>query len=159
MSIFDKIRQMLEQEIPTVKDEQVIDLSDNTQYPASVLTDLDYVFALGNDSQNFLRFLETKWRQPTFHWGWDDITHEEAINSDCLQRAFYALDSQHKKRRDAMIASERYKFVWKNKDIEPVPGLITGDELCKYLTKSREWGLVSMKNINASEEGDARRWG
>lgn len=139
-------------------DEKVIDLSDSTQYPASVLADLNYVFALGDDSQNMLSFLHGKWMQPSFHWGWDDITHEAAVNSDFLQRAFYALDSQHRKRRDAMIASEGYKFVWKNKDIEPVPGIITGEELCKYLTQSRDWGLVSIKNINASEERDARRW-
>ena len=139
-------------------DEKVIDLSDNTQYPANVLADLNYVFALGDDSENMLSFLHGKWLRPKFHWGWDDITHEQAVNSEFLQRAFYSLDQQHRKRRDAMIASEGYKFVWRNKEIEPVPGLITGEELCHYLTRSREWGLSSMKSINASEERDARRW-
>ena len=139
-------------------DEKVIDLSDNTQYPANVLADLNYVFALGDDSENMLSFLHGKWLRPKFHWGWDDITHEQAVNSEFLQRAFYSLDQQHRKRRDAMIASEGYKFVWKNKEIEPIPGLITGEELCHYLTRSREWGLSSMKSINASEERDARRW-
>lgn len=56
-----------------------------------------------------------------------------------------------------MIASEGYKFVWKNKTIDPVPGLITGEELCNYLTRSREWGLVTMKNINASEDRNKKR--
>lgn len=139
-------------------DEKVIDLSDSTQYPASVLTDLNCVFALGDDSENMLGFLHGKWSRPSFHWGWDDITHEDAVNSEFLQRAFYQLDMQHRKRRDAMIASEGYKFVWKNIKIEPVPGLITGEELCRYLTRSREWGLESMKNINAREERDAQRW-
>lgn len=139
-------------------DEKVIDLSDSTQYPASVLTDLNCVFALGDDSENMLGFLHGKWMRPSFHWGWDDITHEDAVNSEFLQRAFYQLDMQHRKRRDAMIASEGFKFVWKNKKIEPVPGLITGEELCRYLTRSREWGLESMKNINAREEKDAQRW-
>lgn len=141
-----------------VKDEKVIDLSDNTQYPASVLADLNYVFALGDDSQNMLSFLQGKWTWPTFHWGWDDITHEQAVSSEFLQRAFYSLDKQNKKRRDAMIASEGYKFVWKDKTKEAVPGLMTGEELCQFLTRSREWGLDSMKSINASEERDARRW-
>ena len=140
-----------------VNDEKVIDLSDNTQYPASVLANLDYVFALGDDHENMLSFLHGKWRQPSFHWEWDDITHEQAVNTNFLQRAFYALDGQNRIRRDAMIASEGYRFVWKNKEIEAVPGLMTGDELCRYLTQSREWGLVSMKNMNASEERDARR--
>ena len=57
-----------------------------------------------------------------------------------------------------MIASEGYLFVWKDKGKEPVPGIITGEELCRYLTRSRDWGLESMKDINAREERDARRW-
>ena len=156
MSIIDKIFRMgLRQECG---EDKAIDLSDSSQYPASVLADLDYVFALGDDSENFLHFLHGKWSRPTFHWGWDDITHEDAEKSEFLQRAFYSLDSQNKKRRDAMIASEGYQFVWKDKEKEPVPGIITGEELCRYLTRSREWGLKSMKDINAYEERDARRW-
>ena len=156
MSIFDIFRKKgIQQE---VYKEKVIDLSDNTQYPASVLADLNYTFSLGDDSENMLSFLHGRWTQPTFHWDWDDITHEEAVNSEFLQRAFYSLDTDNRKRRDAMIASDGYKFVWKNKKKEAVPGLITGEELCTYLTRSREWGLVSMKNINASEERDKRRW-
>ena len=156
MSIFDKIFRVGTQQ--DNNDEKVIDLSDSTKYPASVLSDLDCTFALGDDSENFLSFLHGKWCQPTFHWGWDDITHEEAVNSEFLQRAFYGLDCQNKKRRDAMIASEGYQFVWKDKRKEPVPGIITGEELCRYLTHSREWGLKSMKDINAREDRDARRW-
>ena len=38
-------------------EEKVIDLSDSSQYPASVLADLDCTFALGDDSENFLHFL------------------------------------------------------------------------------------------------------
>ena len=111
-----------------VKDEKVIDLSDNTQYPASVLADLNYVFALGDDSQNMLSFLQGKWTWPTFHWGWDDITHEQAVSSELLQRAFYSLDKQNKKRRDAMIASEGYKFVWKDKTIPSLTGMPSVEE-------------------------------
>lgn len=155
MSIVDLLKRILQSDI---SDEKVIDLSDNSQYPASVLSDLNFVFSLGDDSQNMLSFLHGKWMRPTFHWGWDDITHEQAVESEFLQRAFYAMDEQNKKRRDAMIASEGYTFIWKNKKIEPVPGIITGEELCRYLTRSREWGLDSMKDINASEERDARRW-
>jgi hypothetical protein len=114
--------------------DKIIDLSDNTQYPASVLTNLDFVFMLGDDSENFLSFLHGKWTWPSFHWGWDDISHEDAVKSDFLQRAFYSLDIKNKTRRDAMIASEGYRFIWKNKNVEPVPGLITGEELCRYLT-------------------------
>lgn len=139
-------------------DEKVIDLSDSTQYPANVLVDLNHIFALGDDDDNMIHFIREIWTRSKFHWGWDDITHEEAVKSDFLQRAFYALDSQYRTRRDAMIASEGYKFVWKNKDIEPIPGLLTGDELCRYLTQSREWGLDSMKLINDYEDRAARRW-
>lgn len=139
-------------------EEKVIDLSDSSQYPASVLADLDCTFALGDDSENFLHFLHGKWTRPTFHWGWDDITHEDAVKREFLQRAFYGMDCQNKKRRDAMIASEGYQFVWKDKGKEAVPGFITGEELCRYLTRSREWGLKTMKDISAREDRDARRW-
>ena len=143
MSILDKIfRKGIRQDN---NDEKVVDLSDSTKYPASVLANLDCTFALGDDSQNFLSFLHGKWRQPTFHWGWNDITHEDAVNSEFLQRAFYGRDCQNKKRRDAMIASEGYQFVWKDKGKEPVPGIIPGEELCRYLTRSRDWGLKSMR--------------
>ena len=140
------------------KEEKVIDLSDRSQYPANVLADLNCSFALGDDSENFLSFLHGKWTQPKFDWGWDCITHEEAVKSEFLQRAFYSLDCENRERRDAMIASEGYQFVWKDKGKEPVPGIITGEELCNYLTRSRDWGLKSMKYINEYEERDARRW-
>ena len=156
MSIIDKILKMGSRQ--DGNEEKVIDLSDSSQYPASVLSDLDCTFALGDDSENFLSFLHGKWVQPKFHWGWEDITHEDAVKSEFLQRAFYGMDCQNKKRRDAMIASEGYQFVWRDKGKEPVPGIITGEELCRYLTRSREWGLKSMKDINAREERDARRW-
>lgn len=141
-----------------VNSKRIIDLSDSTQYPANMLADLNCVFALGDDSENMLSFLHGKWLKPKFHWGWDDITHEQAVNSEFLQRAFYSLDIQNKKRRDAMIASEGYEFVWMDKEKEAVPCLITGEELCKFLTRSREWGLKTMKDIKARDERDARRW-
>ena len=107
---------------------KIIDLSDSTQYPANVLADMNCVFALGDDSENMLSFLHGKWLNPKFHWGWDDITHEQAVSSEFLQRTFYSLDIQNKKRRDAMIVSEGYEFVWLDKDKEAVLGLITGEE-------------------------------
>lgn len=156
LSIFDLFKKKRNQK--NNSDEKVIDLSDNTQYPASVLADLDYVFSLGDDSENMLSFLHGKWTQTKFHWDWDDITHEDAVKSEFLQRAFYSLDTHNRKRRDAMIASEGYQFVWRNKKKEAVPGIITGDELCSFLTRSREWGLVTMKSINDSEDREKRRW-
>ena len=139
-------------------DEKVIDLSDSSQYPASVLANLDCTFALGDDSENFLSFLHGKWKQPTFHWGWDDITHEEAVNTNFLGRAYSLMNTQYRERRDALIASEGYRFVWKNKDIEPVPGLLTGEELCNFANSCLERDLNDAKYINAYEERDARRW-
>ena len=44
-----------------------------------MLADLNCTFALGDDSENFLSFLHGKWTKPKFHWGWDDISHEEAV--------------------------------------------------------------------------------
>ena len=156
MGILDKI---LKKGTPhDDKEEKVIDLSDSSQYPASVLADLDCTFALGDDSQNFLTFLHGKWTQPKFHWGWDDITHEEAVNSDFLGRAYCLMNTQYRKRRDALIASEGYRFVWKNKAKEPVPGLLSGEELCRMANRSLERDLRSAKDINAYEERDARRW-
>lgn len=139
-------------------DEKIIDLSDSTQYPANVLADLNCTFALGDDSENFLSFIHGKWTRPKFHWGWDDITHEDAVNSDFLGRAYCLMNTQYRKRRDALIASEGYRFVWKNKTIEPVPGLLTGDELCRMANLSLERDLKSAKDINAYEERYARRW-
>ena len=121
MNILEKFLKMGSRQDDIEK--KVIDLSDNSQYPASVLADLDCTFALGDDSENFLHFLHGKWTRPTFHWGWDDITHEDAMKSEFLQRAFYGMDCQNKKRRDAMIASEGYLFGWKDTGKEPVPGL------------------------------------
>ena len=138
--------------------EKIIDLSDSTQYPANVLADLNCTFALGDDSENFLSFIHGKWTRPKFHWGWDDITHEDAVNSDFLGRAYCSMNTQYRKRRDALIASEGYRFVWKNKTIEPVAGLLTGDELCRMANRSLERDLKSAKDINAYEERDARRW-
>ena len=140
------------------QDEKVIDLSDSSKYPASVLANLDCTFALGDDSENFLRFLQGKWKQPTFHWGWNDITHEEAVNSDFLGRAYCKMNTQYRKRRDALITSEGYRFVWKNKDIEPVPGLLSGEQLCIMANRCLERDLNDAKFINAYEDRDARRW-
>lgn len=77
MGIFDWIRGLFSRQ--ENEEAKVIDLSDMTQYPASVLADLNYMFALGDDSENFLRFLHEKWRWPISHRGWDDITHEDAV--------------------------------------------------------------------------------
>lgn len=139
-------------------EEKVIDLSDITQYPACVLADLDCTFALGDDSENFQSFLYEKWTKPTFHWGWDDITHEEAVSSEFLFRAYCSMNKNYRERRDALIASEGYQFVWKNKDIEPVPGLLSGEQLCDMANRCLERDLRSAKNINAYEDRDARRW-
>lgn len=156
MSILDKILKMgLRKDH---NDEKVIDLSDSSQYPASVLANLDCTFALGDDSENFLYFLHGKWLQPSFHWGWDDITHEEAVSSDFLYRAYCLMNTQYRNRRDALIASEGYRFVWKNKDIEPVPGLLSGEQLCDMANRCLERDLKSAKDINAYEDRDARRW-
>ena len=139
-------------------DDKVIDLSDSTQYPASVLGNLNCTFALGDDSENFLSFIHGKWTRSKFHWGWDDITHEDAVKSDFLFRAISNMNTQYRERRDAMIASEGYSFVWKNKDAVPVPGLISGEQLCDILNRCLDRDLISIKNINASEDRDARRW-
>ena len=156
MSIFDKIlRKRTRQDD---NEEKVIDLSDSSQYPASVLSDLNCTFALGDDSENFLSFLHGKWLRPSFHWGWDDITHEEAVNSDFLGRAYCKMNIQYRNRRDALIASEGYRFVWKNKGIEPVPGLLSGDELCRMANRCLEEYLKSAKYINAYDDRDALRW-
>lgn len=155
MSIFDIFKQLPKKDNT---DEKVIDLSDSSQYPASVLANLNYIFALGDDSQNMLRFIQGKWTQPSFHWGWDDISHESAVSTDFLFRAFSRMNTQYRERRDAMIASEGYRFVWKDKNIEPVPGLLSGKELCDYMNRSLERDMSSIKSINASEDKDARRW-
>ena len=156
MSIFDRLFKRGARQ--NDGNEKVIDLSDSTKYPASVLANLDCTFALGDDSENFLSFLHGKWRQSTFHWGWNDITHEDAVNSDFLGRAYCMMNTQYRERRDALIASEGYSFVWKNKNIEPVPGLLSGEELCRMANRSLERDLKSAKNINAREDLDARRW-
>ncbi len=104
MSIIDFIRRLSSQKEGS--NDKFIDLSDSTLYPASVLANLDCTFALGDDSENFLHFLHGKWAQPSFHWGWDDITHEEAVSSDFLFRAYSLMNTQYRKRRDALIASE-----------------------------------------------------
>lgn len=156
MSFIDKILEMASRQDGS--EEKVIDLSDSSQYPASVLADLDCTFALGDDSENFLSFLHGKWQRATFHWGWDDITHEDAVSSDFLGRAYCKINVQHRNRRDALIASEGYRFVWKNKDIEPVPELLSGEELCRMANLCLEKYLMDAKAINASEDRDARRW-
>lgn len=67
MGIIEKILKMDSQQ--NDNGDKVIDLSDSSQYPASVLADLDCTFALGDNSQNFLTFLHGKWTQPTFPLG------------------------------------------------------------------------------------------
>ena len=156
VSIFDRIRDFFVSQ--DIVEENVIDLSDTTKYPASVLADLNCTFALGDDSENFLHFLHGKWTQPSFHWGWDDITHEEAVGSEFLFRAYSLMNTQYRKRRDALIASEGYRFIWKNKDIEPVSGVLSGEQLCDMANRCLERDLKSAKDINAYEDRDARRW-
>ena len=68
------------------------------------------------------------------------------------------MNTQYRKRRDALTASEGYRFVWKNKDIEPVPGLLSGEQLCDMANRCLELDLKSAKYINAYEDRDARRW-
>lgn len=140
------------------KEKKVIDLSDKTQYPASVLDDIDHTFSLGDDSENMISFIKGKWTQPVFHWGWDDITHEEAVNSDFLIRAFSKMNTQYRERRDAMIAAEGYRFVWRNKLLEAVPGLLSGEEFCDIMNRSLERSLDSIKDINAYDDREVRRW-
>ena len=156
MSILDKL--FRKESLQDNNDEKVIDLSDSTKYPASILANLDCTFTLGDDSQNFLSFIHGKWCQLIFHWGWDDITHDEAVKMNFLGRAYSLMNTQYRERRDALIASEGYRFVWKNKDIDPVPGLLTGEQLCDFANSCLEKDLQSAKDINAYEERDARRW-
>lgn len=156
MKILDTIRETVLEQDKT--DEKIIDLSDKTKYPASVLADMNYHFALGDDDANFIWFVQKMWTKPTFHWGWDDYTHEEAVNSDFLFRAVCAMNSQHRKRRDAMIAAEGCRFVWKNKSVEPIPGLLSGEQLCDYMNRSLEKSLDNIKSINSYDDREKRRW-
>lgn len=135
-----------------------IDLSDRSQYPANVLANLNFSFSLGDDDDNMLRFLQDRWAQPKFHWGWDDYTHEEAEKSGFLQRAFCNMNMQHKQRRDAMIESEGCVFVWGDPDSDPVPGYLTGEQLCRYMNHSLKVNLNDIKSIKAQEERQARGW-
>ena len=58
---------------------RVIDLSDNIMYPASVLTNFNYSFSLGDDDRSsMLRFIVYEFSKPSFRWGWDTITKEYA---------------------------------------------------------------------------------
>lgn len=156
MNILDKIQKMWTRQ--GRNEEKVIDLSDKSQYPASVLADLDCTFYIGDDSENFLSFLRGRWMQPTFHWGWDDIAHDSAVKTDFLFQAYCSMNTRVRKRRDALIASEGYRFVWKNKGTEPVPGLLSGERLCDMANRCLENCLKTAKDINASEDEDARRW-
>lgn len=140
------------------KEQKVIDLSDNTQYPASVLTDLKGIFSLGDDSGFFLTFLKTQWTEPQFRWGWGEITHEEAVNRDFLFWAFRNMNIRSRERRDAMIAAAGCQLVWGNKDLEPVPGLMSGEQLCDLVSRCIKQNLKEMKSLNASEDREARRW-
>lgn len=155
MSKFDLLQKQISQ--CDDSDEKVIDLSDNSHYPASVLADLNHIFALSDDNQNMICFLKDTWQQPSFHWGWNNITHEEAVKSDFLYRAFCNMNSQYRKRRDAMIAAEGYRFVWKNKEIEPVAGILSGEQLCDYMNRCLDEDLESMKFLNDYEDMIAQR--
>ena len=56
-----------------------------------------------------------------------------------------------------MIASEGCRFVWMNKNVEPVPGILSGDEFCDIMNRSLERDLGSIKSINAYEDRNIRR--
>lgn len=140
-------------------DEKIIDLSDNTKYPASIMTNLNCRFSLGDDDENMLSFIQGKWTQPSFHWGWDEYSHEVAVKEDFLFHAFCSMYVQDVERRDAMIAYEDYQFVWKNKDKAPVPGYMSGETLCELLTRVQKENMNSMKFLQAYEEREAQRRG
>lgn len=138
---------------------KIIDLSDNAQYPANVLTDLNYSFALGDDFRpNMLWFLQQELPKDTIKWENQTYTKGTSEYDFFLFRAFSLMHTNHRARRDAMIAAEGCEFVWKNTNIEPIPGLLSGDKLCNLLTMVRERDMNTMKHMNDYEDRDARRW-
>ena len=138
--------------------EFLIDLSDNSRYPAKVLSNLNYHPSWLDDDENFICFLREKWQQPKFHWGWYDYTHEDAVKNDFLYIAISAMNEQYRDRRDAMIASEGGRFVWLDQKTEPVQGLLSGEEFCDYMNRSLQKNLASIKRINEYDDREDRRW-
>ena len=137
---------------------RVIDLSDNIMYPASVLTNFNYSFSLGDDDRSsMLHFIVYEFSKTSFRWGWDTITKEYAEKSKFLFRALCSMYNQHKELRDAMIAAEGCKFVWKNKNKMFIPGLLSGEHLCELLTEVLDEDLSTIKYVKNYVESDERR--
>ncbi len=137
---------------------RVIDLSDNIMYPASVLTNFNYSFSLGDDDRlNMLHFIVYEFSKPSFRWGWDTITKEYAEESKFLFRALCGMYNQHKELREAMLAAEGCRFVWKNKNKMFIPGLLSGEQLCELLTEVLNEDLNTIKYVKNIVESDERR--
>lgn len=155
LSLFKKRHEPVE---PVENEERVIDLSDNIMYPASVLTNFNYSFSLGDDDRsNMLHFIVYELSKPSFRWGWNTITKEYAEESKFLFRALCSMYNQHKELRDAMIAAEGCKFVWKNKKKLFIPGLVSGEQLCELLTEVLNEDLNTIKYVKSYVESDERR--
>ena len=144
--------------VEPVEEGKIIDLSDNIMYPASVLTNFNYSFSLGDDDRSsMLHFIVYEFSKPSFRWGWDTITKEHAEESKFLFRALCSMYNQHKELRDAMIAAEGCKFVWKNKNKMFIPGLLSGEQLCELLTEVLNEDLSTIKDVKNYVESDERR--
>lgn len=139
---------------------KAIDLSDMSAYPASVISNLkdDSSFALGYESRyEMLHFLKEE--LPKDEIIWEDTCYHKgtAEYEDFLFRALSAMFKGHRCRRDAMIASDGYRFIWENKSIEPVPGLMDGDKLCDILTRVRDRDMPDFVSINNYDDREERR--
>ena len=144
--------------VEPVEEGKIIDLSENIMYPASVLTNFNYSFSLGDDDRsNMLHFIVYEFSKPSFRWGWDTITREQAEESKFLFRAMCSMYNQHEELRDAMLAAEGYRFVWKNKDKLFIPGLLSGEQLCELLTEVLTEDLNTIKYVKNIVENDERR--
>ena len=157
-SLFKKRHGTIEPVEPVENEERVIDLSDNIVYPASVLTNFNYSFSLGDDDRsNMLHFIVYELSKTSFRWGWDTITREQAEESKFLFRALCSMYNQHEELREAMLAAEGYRFVWKNKDKLFIPGLLSGEQLCELLTEVLTEDLNTIKYVKNIVENDERR--
>ena len=157
-SLFKKRHGTVEPVEPVENEERVIDLSDNIVYPARVLTNFNYSFSLGDDDRSsMLHFIVYEFSKPSFRWGWDTITREQAEESKFLFRALCSMYNQHEELREAMLAAEGYRFVWKNKDKLFIPGLLSGEQLCELLTEVLTEDLNTIKYVKNIVENDERR--
>ena len=157
-SLFKKRHGTIEPVEPVENEERVIDLSDNIVYPASVLTNFNYSFSLGDDDRsNMLHFIVYELSKTSFRWGWDTITREQAEESKFLFRALCSMYNQHEELREAMLAAEGYRFVWKNKAKLFIPGLLSGEQLCELLTEVLTEDLNTIKYVKNIVENDERR--